>query len=1460
MGAFALEQAVPERDDGARARGDDARDDGRSRAMKNSSAVVVVEGRSARVRAREDGDAYGDVEMSQREMVTYHAPAAASGHSSRATSECGSRERDSAALTRLFHMGSATTTTVGVGTSGEEELGTWLSGNEGGGGEAETDAKRARRMTHERGGRERTRGSVPAAPPWDESPVRSRSREGRGRGSGDGGRRRSEDVLEELMSNFTRRQADATTRDAGVDVEGKDAVMPLSSDAMVVDGAEENVAPVASLDDFWDDDEDEAIIAAAALAEKHHAEKKGAARAASAPEETIPSLNGFGDDDDDDEDLLAAAAAAVVDRAQTQAFREANAEPSSANGTAGSTRAAVESTENASHGIDGIEVKKEIAKDEAEADLVRELRLIEEETNAESEILGTWIVEAVDSPYPGKILSVSLKKPNGDTKKIALKDEWGESPFEVGDSIGLYCLNEDAKRRLERDVVDISAAGGILPILYPSYLVSATTVGTSFKCLRQTVISQQVQHTWGDANEAATVGTIMHELAEKALLSAAGRNPEPMEVSVERLIRSMTNAIFEIDYTERQLKKRIDETIPGVQRWASKLAALSRVTKLPRATVGGNAMARRNRKAAIDKLRNRCTEGVDFQGKVNEPGGTLQVDDIIDIEELIWAPKLGLKGILDGVASAVVRYPNKRPEEILAPSIVPIELKTGKWRDVGHDAQVFLYTLMIGERYGAVSPFGVLHYTNDGQNEEGESKVMSTHARELGFLIQQRNKLAAVLHPTPEMASRDALERRSHGAARIGNGKLPKMQPQEWCERCFARDECFTLHRALEAGNGETSELGELFETCTTHLTPKHEAFLRRWLHLIDLESSENLRKRATPWLSVELVNRRDGFAIDELRLLREVTDDLSNGDGRHYYDFALPASCYASGLKRLQIADRVVLSRDGGMTTICRAQIMAITEGTDGFRALMSTERPLRLDNPEDKLEALPGSAKMDALWRIDKDGASLTMSARTRGNMLALFGPTERSAVIRRRIVDLQRPAFSPLGDVKTTLERSLRDLPFPMNVEQIAAVEKIVTAQDYALVLGLPGAGKTATLVAAVKALRALGKSVLITSHTHSAIDNILSRLPAVGITDFMRIGDEVKVAPSVREYMLGSERWPCSVSDDMRKISDVAGVTGATCYAMGHAYFQRKIYDVVLVDESGQITLPNIIPPLCMAKTFVLVGDHHQLPPLVVSKRAVAGGLNKSLFATLCETHEHVVDYLSMQYRMAEPLTQLPNALTYDGKLKCGTEAVARQTLELQPPSGAFADAPDWIRRVMDPDAHCVFLDTSAIGPDAHETPPPTINETEMDVVLAVVCAFVRHGAAAENVCTLSPFNAQVDALQVRLNESQIFQGVESLTIDRAQGRDMDAVCVSFVRSNDARVAGELLDDESRFNVAITRAKKKLILIGDAETLKSSPVIGRAIDFYRARGWTAPLGADAVRFARRALAESAPTSVL
>ena len=1257
------------------------------------------------------------------------------------------------------------------------------------------------------------------------------------------------------------------TRAAGRD-DADDAREGGGGASMVRDArtVRENVASTANVvavgvEPAWGSDSDEdsqALLNAVTLVERNAAKSKASStQNTQRSDERLPSLNDMALDDDDD-DLYAAVAMAERARDIRGASGTTSAATSPRLSPRKSTATAAAASEALACGMTPVkrEKKEEIivhdgvhegVYDEEDADFIRALELELEQARLETEILGTWIVERVESTNQNDVDALTLRKVSGETKKVVLKDDWRIStPVSVGDSVTLYCLDEAARARVREDVVEVTIPGAILLILFPSYLISATVIGGSRQCVRQTVLQQQIHQTWGDANEAATVGTIMHELAERAILSAAGRNPEPMEVTVERTIKASAQAIFEIDYTEKQLKQKIDDTIPGVQTWAHKLAALSRVTKLPRATPGGNPLVRMNRKAAIDKLRNRCTMGVEADG-LRGIHGILQVDEVVDIEELIWAPKLGLKGILDGVASAVLRKPG---EDLPTPSVVPLELKTGKWRDLSHEAQVALYTLMMGERYGTMSPFGILHYTEGGG--EGDSKIVQPTQTDLAYLMCMRNRLAACLRPTPEAAAKQYVPVSAHGKARLGNGTLPKMQPNSWCERCFARDDCFTMHRALEGGNGVTSELGDLFETATSHLNKKYEDTLRHWLHLIDLESSELLRKRATPWLPVELVNQRDTFALDELTFVREITDDLSNGDGLYYYVFRPSPSASESVLKRIAIADRVILSIYGGATTISRAQIRNVSAVHGGVHILMSTERPLRINDPNDKLEPLPGSCELDTLWRIDKDGASLTMAARTRGNMLALFSATELARINRQRIVDLQRPLFAPLGEHKRTMETALKTVSFPLNPEQMSAVEKIITAEDYALVLGYPGAGKTATLVAAITALRAQGKSVLIASHTHSAIDNILSRLPDVGITDFLRVGDEQKIAPAVRPYMLGSERWCCSTSDDIRKISERATIVGATCYAMGHSFFQRKSYDVVLIDESGQITLPNILPPLFMAKTFVLVGDHHQLPPLVVSKKAAAAGLNRSLFAKLCDSYPDIVTHLSLQYRMAEPLTRLPNILTYEGKLTCGTQAIAKQVLSLDTPKGVYASAPDWMKRVMDPTNHFLFLDTSGLGSAALETPTLTTNEAELDLVTTVVNAFVTHGTDPENVCTLSPFNAQVDAMQARLNGYTLLRGVESLTIDRAQGRDMDAICISLVRSNDQRIAGELLNDERRLNVAITRAKKKLVIVGCADTLSSSPVLARAIDFLRRSNWIVPLTPEALDFAKRALA--------
>ena len=154
--------------------------------------------------------------------------------------------------------------------------------------------------------------------------------------------------------------------------------------------------------------------------------------------------------------------------------------------------------------------------------------------------------------------------------------------------------------------------------------------------------------------------------------------------------------------------------------------------------------------------------------------------------------------------------------------------------------------------------------------------------------------------------------------------------------------------------------------------------------------------------------------------------------------------------------------------------------------------------------------------------------------------------------------------------------------------------------------------------------MGKSVLVTSHTHNAVDNILARLPDVGIDDFLRVGgDDGKCAPKIAAYLPGGERHRAKTTAELADPANRARVVGATCYAAannpmitrreskGKGSGADGYFDVVLDDEAGQMTTPASLAPLLLGGVFVLVGDPHQLPPLVQSKEAERLGLGVSL---------------------------------------------------------------------------------------------------------------------------------------------------------------------------------------------------------------------------------------------------------
>ena len=390
------------------------------------------------------------------------------------------------------------------------------------------------------------------------------------------------------------------------------------------------------------------------------------------------------------------------------------------------------------------------------------------------------------------------------------------------------------------------------------------------------------------------------------------------------------------------------------------------------------------------------------------------------------------------------------------------------------------------------------------------------------------------------------------------------------------------------------------------------------------------------------------------------------------------------------------MLSRKGGAVVVGRVVVSEVRETSEGGVVLViSAERAVRTTGP--------GAASAEGVWRVDRDGGGGTMSGRARAALVSAFASTEpRAASLRRRLFDLEPPSF----DVDAATRALERVSPegkaalAALNDEQRAAVKHVLAARDYAIVAGLPGAGKSATLAATVRALVDLGKSVLITSHTHNAVDNILERLPGVGVDEYLRVGgEEGKASAETATRTPGGERHRAKTVTELAKLADAARVVGATCYAVANnpMIIRRRSgrgdgsrgsvvapdghFDVVLVDEAGQMTLPSSVPPLLRGSVFVLVGDPHQLPPLVQSKRAREGGLAASPMQRLADAHPAAVAELRTQYRMADDLAKIPNVISYGGRLRAATRDVAERVMSL--PRALPADAPEWLSVVADP---------------------------------------------------------------------------------------------------------------------------------------------------------------------------------
>jgi len=373
-------------------------------------------------------------------------------------------------------------------------------------------------------------------------------------------------------------------------------------------------------------------------------------------------------------------------------------------------------------------------------------------------------------------------------------------------------------------------------------------------------------------------------------------------------------------------------------------------------------------------------------------------------------------------------------------------------------------------------------------------------------------------------------------------------------------------------------------------------------------------------------------------------------------------------------------------------------------------------------------------------------------------------------------------------------------PNNESQDRAVNNALNAKDFALVHGPPGTGKTYTIATMVDEFVSRGDRVLLAAFTNRAVDNALEAIREQGVENVVRMGSENGVRGDMQDVRLD---WNGDPTERARALRD-APVVASTTAGCGSRVMRSQEFDVVVIDEASQLTEPDALAAANLGARFVLVGDHEQLPPVVRSE----GRLGESLFERLIEQYPDAGVLLDRQYRMSQRIQAFSSQEFYDGQLRPATVDVASQSIRDLGLSGV----PDGVE----------FIPVEGTT-DSH------IDGNEAERVTELVQDYLDAGLDPADIGVIAPFRAQVGEISRRVPA-----GVAVDTVDRFQGSSKEVIIVSFVASGE--LEGPIFEDHRRINVALTRAKKALVLVGDPAALEGDPFYARMLDWAQKQSTT------------------------
>lgn len=734
-----------------------------------------------------------------------------------------------------------------------------------------------------------------------------------------------------------------------------------------------------------------------------------------------------------------------------------------------------------------------------------------------------------------------------------------------------------------------------------------------------------------------------------------------------------------------------------------------------------------------------------------------EITSVPDIEENIWVPTLGLKGRVDATVKARIYSKEK---------LMPLELKTGKASfSAEHCGQVILYTMMMKELGYSVES-GLLLYLR-----EGLMKEIKAGRSEYRDLISLRNEYVYYLQESQKIIFGD-------NGGRIVSPLLPEpINHHSACIKC----PYLTVCSSALIDNGldllpKNNLLSSLSRKATSHLKKEHIDYIFHWTGLLQMELKEVQHtgsKLSYIWRLSPTEREENGNCLANVTQIGTVIE-ISAGHYEHVFFSVNMSKCsFVEGDYLIVSTHTRAGVAAGSVICICNNYIT------------LDLERDL--------------SGKGDN-WHLDKY-ISPSLHIFNISNLGFLLDDNEQAARLRQAIILLELPTYA--SKLSSKILKLGKDLLQPLNSGQKSAIFKALAADHYVLFKGMPGTGKTATVVCLILIAVRLSFSILITSHTHSAIDNILLRLK--GHVDFIRLGSSHRIHRDLMQY--SEEKHNCSNPAELNKFYNSKPIVAVTCFGCKHPLLRQRQFDICIVDEATQVLQPAVLRALFSAKKFILVGDPDQMPPLVRSIEASKRGLAESLFVRL--DRPAVTAVLNEQYRMNETITCLANRLSYNGKLKCANDSISKATVQIH----KQLNYASWLDTVISSEIEdsVVVLDTGVCD-SAY-----CINEKEVDIVLKILTAYRQGGIADNQIGIIAPYRTQVLLLRNAQKDADFC--VEVNTVDQYQGRDKDIILYSCTQSDKTKVKEAcILGDKNRMTVAITRAKHKLIIIGSVQTLQ------------------------------------------